>query len=59
MSDFLETRGEIAAFLGWSWRKVMQMRARSGLPVRKVGGRWMASKEALANWLRDKTRAAA
>ena len=50
-AEIIEGRKEIMGYLGWSsWKKVLRLAEKCGLPVRKVGGRWVASKVALDAW---------
>ena len=52
MEHKLEGRKEILAFLGWGdWRRVVDA-CKRGMPVVKVGGRWVAFGDQIEAWLR-------
>ncbi len=48
----IETKRVICEYLGCGWTKIRRLRRQHHLPVKKVGGRWMASTVELDEWKR-------
>lgn len=49
LSDIIEGQKQILDYLGWgSWRRVKRL----NLPVAKLGGRWMAQKSKIDQWMK-------